>query len=119
MSRQFDVSSGRYTNQSGTLVLTNAPPKGRSAYLYRTRAVALTNPPPVAAPSLSGALRLPDGRVRFQLNSTAGTAWQLQGLPDLWHWGNYGLLTNQTGTMLITNVPFGRPAYCFYPVAQP
>jgi hypothetical protein len=110
---------GRYTNQSATLVLTNAPPKGRSAYFYRTMAVALTNPPPVAAPSLSGTLRLPDGRVRFQLNSTAGTAWQLQGSPDLWHWGNYGLLTNQTGTMPITNVPFGRPAGYFYRVVQP
>lgn len=71
------------------------------------------------APSLSGALRLPDGRIRFQLNSTAGSAWQVQGSPDLRHWGNYDLLTNQTGTMLITNAPYRQPASYFYRVVQP
>lgn len=91
----------------------------RRAYFYRTMSVALTNPPPVAAPSLSGALRLPGSRVCFQLNSTAGTGWQLQGSPNLWHWSNYGLLTNQTGTMAITNAPFGRPAGYCYRVVQP
>ena len=50
---------------------------------------------------------------------TSGTGWQLQGSPNLWHWSNYGLLTNQTGTMAITNAPFGRPAGYCYRVVQP
>jgi YD repeat-containing protein len=110
---------GRYTNQSGTLVLTSVPPKERSAYFYRTMSVALTNPPPVAAPSLSGAQLLPDGRMRFQLNSISGSAWRIEGSPDLFHWGNYGVLTNPGTALQVTNVPLGKPSNYFYRVAQP
>ena len=110
---------GRYTNQSGTLVLTSTPSKDRSAYFYRTMAVAATNPPPVAAPNLTGPQLLPDGRMRFQLNSISGSAWRIEGSPELFHWGNYGVLTNPGTTLQITNVPQGKPSSYFYRVAQP
>ena len=110
---------GRYTNQTGTLVLTNYLQAGRNAYFYRTVFRPGTNPPTVPAPSLADALLLPDGRMRFQLNSAAGSAWRVQGSPDLFHWGNYGVLTNQTGALQITNMPHMKPAEYFFRAAQP
>ena len=110
---------GRYTNQNGTLVLTNYLQAERNAYFYRTVFRPCANPPAVPAPSLADALLLPDGRMRFQLNSVAGSAWQVQGSPDLFHWGNYGVVTNQSGSLQVTNTPVARPAVYFYRVAQP
>jgi hypothetical protein len=110
---------GSYTNQNGTLVLTNSLQTGRDAYFYRTVFRSGANPPAVPAPSLADALLLPDGRMRFQLNSVAGSAWQVQGSPDLFHWGNYGVVTNQSGSLQVTNTPVARPAVYFYRVAQP
>jgi hypothetical protein len=110
---------GRYTNQSGTLVLTNVPPAGRDAYFYRTVFRPGTNPPAVPAPTLSEVARLSDGRTRFELDSTADTAWRIEGSPDLFHWGNYGVVTNQTGSLQITNTPYRKPGVYFYRAAQP
>jgi PKD domain len=72
-----------HTNQTGTIVLTNAPPVGRSAYFYRTVVFAPNNSPAVPAPILTDPAFLEDGRMRFQLNSVAGTTWRLEGSPDL------------------------------------
>jgi len=108
-----------HTNQNRTLVLTNARPAGRKAYFYRTAVFPPDPPPGVPAPTLSGARCLADGRMRFDLNAVAGSAWRVEGSPDLVHWGNYGVLTNVSGVLSITNAPWRRaPAY-FYRVAQP
>jgi len=108
-----------YTNETGTLLVTNRLPAGRNAYFYRTVARPATGSSPYADTSLSGALLLPDGKARLQLNAVAGTIWRLQGSPDLFHWGNYGLVTNATGTLLITNTPVSKPEAYSYRVAQP
>ena len=108
-----------YTNESGTLLVTNTPPAGRNAYFDRTAFRSGANPPAVPAPSLADALLLPDSRMRFQLNSVAGSAWRLEGSPDLFHWGNYGVLTNSSGSLQVTNTPVARPRVYFYRVAQP
>jgi hypothetical protein len=110
---------GRYTNQTGTLVLTNVPPAGHHAYFYRTVFRPAINQPAVPRPSLSDARLMPDGRMRFQLNSTAGSEWRVEGSPDLFHWGNYGVVTNQSGTLPITNTPVRKPKVYFYRVARP
>jgi hypothetical protein len=62
---------------------------------------------------------LPDGDVRFQVNSTAASTWRIEGSPDLVHWGNYGIVTNASGTLAITNMPVGKPSNYFYRAAQP
>jgi hypothetical protein len=59
------------------------------------------------------------GQMRITITGNAGRVLNLQGTPDLFHWAVLGRYTNQGGTMPITNVPFGRPACCFYRVAQP
>jgi hypothetical protein len=110
---------GAYTNETGTLVLTNVLQAGRKAYFYRTVLRPATSPPTVPAPTLSDIHLLADGRTRFQLNSTAGSAWRIEGSPDLFHWGNYGLVTNETGAQAITNAPFRKPGFYFYRAAQP
>jgi len=111
---------GSYTNQSGVLVITNGLPAGRNEYLYRTVFNAVTNQPAVAVPSLSGAKLLPDGRVRFQLNSIPASQWQVEGSPDLFHWGNYGIITNPSGVLQITNTPYNHNSNAyFYRVVQP
>lgn len=110
---------GRYTNQTGTLALTNYLQAGRDVYFYRTVFRSGATSPAVPAPSLTDALLLPDDRMRFQLNSVAGSAWQVQGSPDLLHWGNYGLVTNQSGILQVTNTPVARPRVYFYRAAQP
>jgi len=35
------------------------------------------------------------------------------------HWGNYGVVTNPSGSLTVTNIPVGRPSVYFYRVAQP
>jgi hypothetical protein len=108
-----------HTNQTGTLVLTNSQPAGRNAYFYRTAVFPSDPPPGVPAPTLSGAQWLTQGRMRFDLNAVAGSAWRVEGTPDLVHWGDYGVLTNASGVLAITNTPWRQvPAY-FYRVAQP
>jgi len=110
---------GTYTNQSGTLVLTNPMLPGRDAYFYRTAYERPTTPPAVPAPTLSDPAVLPDGNLRFQLHSAAASAWRIEGSPDLVHWGNYGIVTNAAGTLVITNTPVGNPDTYFHRVAQP
>ena len=110
---------GSYTNQTGTLVLTNFLRVGRDLYFYRTLFQPPTTPYAFPAPNLSGVAMLTNGRTTFQLNSTAGSAWRVEGSPDLVHWGNYGVVTNQSGTIPITNTPFGKPRDYFYRAAQP
>lgn len=109
----------RYTNASGDLAVTNTPPPGRNEYFYRTAHWSGCNPPAVSAPNLTGTARLPDGRTRFQLNATTGSAWRIEGSPDLRHWGNYGVVTNQSGALQITNTPVKNPKVYFYRAAQP
>jgi hypothetical protein len=53
------------------------------------------------------------------LNSTAGSAWRIEGSPDLVYWGNYGVVTNASGTLVITNTPYRKPSVYFYRAAQP
>jgi uncharacterized delta-60 repeat protein len=110
---------GLYTNVAGTLVLTNQKPSGRTAYFYRTLQSQPILPTGFPAPSLGSVALATDGKVKFQLNSTPGSAWRLQGSPDLLHWGDYGLQTNQSGIMNITNTPFGLPMSYFYRAKQP
>jgi len=110
---------GVYSNETGTLVLTNPPPAGRDDYFYRTVLRTGTNSPAVPSPSLGGVELLPHGKVRIQLNSTAGSVWRVEGSPDLSHWGNYGVVTNPSGTLPITNTPYMKPGVYFYRVAQP
>ena len=108
-----------YTNATGTLVLTNYLQAGRNAYFYRTAFHAGVSPPAVPAPTLSHVQVLADGRTQFQLNSTAGSAWRIEGSPDLVYWGNYGVVTNASGTLVITNTPYRKPSVYFYRAAQP
>ena len=110
---------GAYTNQSGTLVLTFPMPPGRDAYFYRTASRPPTTPPAVPAPRLSDPALLPDGNTAFKLHSIAASAWRIEGSPDLVHWGNYGIVTNTIGTLVITNTPVGTPDTYFHRVAQP
>jgi hypothetical protein len=110
---------GSYTNQSGVLVITNGLPAGRSAYFYRTVFSPVTNRPAVTAPSLTGAKLLADGKMRFQLNSTAASTWRVEGSPDLFHWGNYGVVTDLSGSLPVTNTPVGKPGVYFFRVVQP
>ena len=110
---------GRYTNQSGVLVLTNVAPAGRKAYFYRTVFLQGASPSAVPAASLMDMGLLPDGRAHFQLNSAAGSAWRIQGSPDFVDWGNYGVVTNQTGTQPVTNTPYLKPAAYFFRAGQP
>lgn len=108
-----------HTNQSGTVMLTNLPPAGQSTYFYRTVSRSGTNLPVISIPSLSGATRRPDGSIRFQLNSAAGSIWRIEGSPDLVHWGDYGVVTNSTGELQITNTPIIRPDAYFFRAALP
>jgi len=108
-----------YANPSGLLVLTNIPPAGYNAYFYRTVCRLGTTPPAGPAPVLRGPAVLPGGLVRFQVDAAAGTAWRVEGSPDLVHWGNYGVVTNPSGSLTVTNTPFARPGVYFYRVAQP
>lgn len=110
---------GTYTNESGTLVLTHPVPPGRDTYFYRTVFRPAGAGPAVLAPTLANPWRLSDGQMRFDLNSAAGTAWRVQGSPDLVHWGNYGVVTNPSGTLPITNTPVNKPSAYFYRAAQP
>lgn len=110
---------GLYANRTGTLMLTNDQPAGRNACFYRTVFRPGATPPAVPAPSLSGMALLADGRVRFRLESAAGTAWRVEGSPDLIHWGNYGVVTNPSGSLTVTNTPVARPSVYFYRVVQP
>ncbi len=110
---------GTHTNQSGTLVLTNPQAAGRNAYFYRTVVFPSVSPPAVPAPTLSGAAWLLGGRMRFDVNAVANSAWRVEGTPDLMHWGNYGVVTNPSGVLPVTNTPVGRPRTYFYRVAQP
>ena len=110
---------GAYTNQTGTLMITDSIPVGRMTYFYRTVFRPTAAPYPYPAPSLSGLGTLTNGRTTFQLNSTAGSAWRIQGSPDLVYWGNYGVVTNPSGTLAITNTPFGKQRDYFYRAAQP
>jgi hypothetical protein len=109
---------GRYTNTSGTLVLTSALPSGQDAYFYRTMFRDGTNPfvPP---PNLNDAWLLPNGRMRFQLNASPASRWTLEGSPDLQHWGSYGQLTNFGSSLQVTNKARGTPPAYFYRVVQP
>ena len=91
-------------------------PAGRDAYFYRTAFRPPAPPPGVSAPTLSDPALLPDGNVRFQLNSTAASAWRIEGSPDLIHWGNYGIVTNPSGTLAITNTPLANPDIYFHRV---
>ena len=109
----------RHTNQTGTLMLTSTPPSGRTAYFYRTALLPGTNTGVEIRPSLSHSLLLPDGRVRFQQNSPPGSAWRIEGSPDLLHWANYGTMTNPAGNLAITNTPFAKPNVYFHRVAKP
>jgi hypothetical protein len=108
-----------YTNQDGTLTVTNAMPVGRTTYFYRTVFRPPAAPYPYPAPNLSGLSMLTNSGTTFQLNSTAGSAWRIQGSPDLVYWGNYGLVTNQTGTLQVTNRPYLKPPLYFYRATQP
>lgn len=110
---------GSYTNQNGVLVITNGLPAGRDAYFYRTVFNPITNQPAVAAPNLTGARLLSDGRMRFQLNSITASTWRVEGSPDLFHWGNYGVVTNPSGTLPITNTPYVNPKVYYFRVVQP
>jgi hypothetical protein len=69
--------------------------------------------------SLSAAQVLPGGEVRFQFNAELGSVWRLEGSPDLHHWGNYGLLTNQTSALQVTNIPWRKFGSYFYRAASP
>lgn len=109
----------RLTNQTGLLIITNSPPAGRSAYFYRTAFRPATNPPVLPRPVLSSPLVMADGRARFQLDAAPGSAWRIEGSPDLFHWGNYGIVTNPSGTLAITNTPFSKPPVYFHRAAQP
>jgi hypothetical protein len=110
---------GRHTNASGTLVLTNAPAKGRPAYFYRTVVLPPPASPASPAPRLTGVHGLPDGRMRFDLEAAAGSPWRVEGSPDLEHWGQYGLVTNTSAVRAITNTPWGRPRAYFFRVTSP
>jgi hypothetical protein len=57
--------------------------------------------------------------MRFDLNAIPGKFWQLQGSPDLWHWGDYAMVTNQTETLAVTNTAIANPANYFYRAAHP
>jgi hypothetical protein len=76
-------------------------------------------PATVPAPNLSDPILLPNGNVRFQLHSTAASAWRIEGSSALVHWGNCGVATNTTGTLMITNTPVVKPDTYFHRVAQP
>jgi len=110
---------GTFTNFTGTLILTNQMPSGRNAYFYRTVQQQSVSTISVSAPHFSSATLLPSRNVMLQMNGVPGTVWQLQGSPDLAHWGNYGLFTNQTGIQTITNTPFGGGNSYFYRLKQP
>ena len=110
---------GTYTNLTGLLVLTNQRPSSRNAYFYRTVQQQSASTVGVSAPHFSSTTLLPNRNVILQMNAVPGTAWQLQGSPDLAHWGNYGLFTNQTGTQIITNSPFGGANVYFFRLKQP
>jgi hypothetical protein len=57
--------------------------------------------------------------MRFQLNSTAASTWRVEGSPDLFHWGNYGVVTDLSGSLPVTNTPVGKPGVYFFRVVQP
>jgi hypothetical protein len=77
---------GTYTNQSGTLLITNPLPSGHPAYFFRTEFVPDAVPSSsVPAPTLASPARLPNQTLRFELHATPGSVWQLQGSPDIFH----------------------------------
>jgi hypothetical protein len=102
------------------LLVTNPLPSGHPAYFFRTELVPAAAPSSsVLAPTLASPARLPDRALRFELHAMPGSVWQLQGSPDIFHWGNYERVTNVSGTTPITNTPVGRPGAYFYRVLQP
>jgi hypothetical protein len=65
-------------------------------------------------PVLLSPVVLSDGHLRMTIIGEPGLAFTLQGTPDLFYWADLGSYTNQTGTLVLTNVPpAGQNAY-FY-----
>lgn len=113
------VKLGTYTNVTGELSQPLGAQPGQDVYFYRTTFRSPSGPSAVVESSLGNPQFLSDGRGRFDLRSAPGSRWRIEGSPDLRHWGDYGVVVSPSGTLAITNLPFGNPPAYYYRSAQP